>query len=147
MGDIEMIHCGNCGATNRVPRHKLAAGLAPVCGRCRTPLRTDGAPVTVTDASFANLVERSPLPVLVDLWAPWCGPCQMIAPALDQIARELAGRLRVAKLNVDENPSTAARFGVQGIPSLLIIKDGREVDRIVGALPKQEILKRVQVVI
>jgi thioredoxin 2 len=147
MGDVDMIRCANCGAMNRAPREKMAQGLAPVCGRCGAPLGADGAPVTVTDASFADVVERSQIPVLVDLWAPWCGPCKMIAPALDQIARELAGRLRVAKLNVDENPSTAARFGVQGIPSLLIIKSGREVDRIVGAVPKQEILRRVQAVI
>jgi thioredoxin 2 len=148
MADVEMIRCPNCGAMNRAPREKMARGLTPVCGRCQTPLgAVADAPVTVTDATFGDLVERSALPVLVDLWAPWCGPCKMIAPAIDQVARELAGRLRVAKLNVDENPSTAARFGVQGIPSLLIIKNGREVDRIVGAVPKQEILRRVQPVL
>jgi thioredoxin 2 len=101
-------------------------------------------PIAVTDASFAADVERSPLPVLVDAWAAWCGPCRMIAPVIDELAGELAGRLRVAKLNVDENPVTAARFGLQSIPTLLVFKDGREVDRIVGVQPKSEIARRLQ---
>jgi thioredoxin len=98
----------------------------------------------VTDANFAEEVERSPLPVLVDMWAEWCGPCRIIAPAIEQLAAELAGRLRVAKLNIDENPATPSRFGVRSIPTLLVFKDGREADRLVGAMPKQEILRRLQ---
>jgi len=82
--------------------------------------------------------------VLVDAWAAWCGPCRMIAPVIDELAGELAGRLRVAKLNVDENPATAARFGLQSIPTLLVFKDGREVNRIVGVQPKSEIARRLQ---
>jgi len=144
MNDATLIRCPACGATNRVPQEKIAEGLEPVCGRCRTPLPIANNPVTVTDATFATEVERSPLPVLLDLWAPWCGPCRMIAPVIEQLAAEMAGRVRVAKLNVDENPLTSARFGVRGIPTLLILQAGREVDRIVGVQPKAEIARRLQ---
>jgi thioredoxin 2 len=144
MANAELIRCPSCGATNRVPAEKLAQGLQAVCGRCKTPLRAGNMPVTVTDATFADEVERAPVPVLLDLWAPWCGPCRMIAPVIEELAREMAGRVRVAKLNVDENPATAARFNVMSIPTLLILKDGREVERIVGAQPKTEIARRLE---
>jgi thioredoxin len=101
----------------------------------------------ITDANFADEVESSPLPVLLDMWAPWCGPCRMIAPTIEQLAGELAGRVKVAKLNTDENPMTGSRFSVRSIPTLLILKDGKEIDRIVGALPKHEILRRLESVI
>jgi thioredoxin len=139
-----VIRCTACGVGNRVPRAKIDQGLEPVCGRCGTPLRVDTKPIVVTDASFSADVERSPQPVLVDAWAAWCGPCRMIAPVIDELAAEMAGRVRVAKLNVDENPATAARFGLQSIPTLLIFKGGREVDRIVGVQPKSEISRRLE---
>lgn len=141
-----MIVCSACGATNRVPGDKVARGLAPVCGKCKSPLPA-GKPQPVTDLSFAEDVERSPVPVLLDAWAPWCGPCHMIAPIIDQLATELAGRVRVVKLNVDDNPRTAARFGLRSIPTLLVLKDGREVDRLVGVQPKQEIMRRLETII
>jgi thioredoxin 2 len=140
--DPLMIVCPVCRATNRVPGDKVAQGLAPVCGKCRAPLPV-GRPQAVTDATFAEDVERSPLPVLVDAWAPWCGPCRMIAPVIDQLAGELAGRVRVVKLNVDDNPRTAARFDLRSIPTLLVLRNGREVDRLVGVQPKQEIVRRL----
>ena len=141
-----MIECLACGATNRVPGDKVGQGLAPVCGKCRAPLPA-GKPQPVTDATFAQDVEGSPVPVLVDAWAPWCGPCHMIAPVIDQLATELAGRVRVVKLNVDDNPRTAARFDLRSIPTLLVLKGGREVDRLVGVRPKQEIMGRLEKVI
>jgi thioredoxin 2 len=129
---------------NRVPEDKLAQGLRPVCGSCKAPLVLDGAPIDVTDATFATEVEQSKLPVLVDLWASWCGPCRMVAPVVEQIAGEYAGRLRVVKLNVDENPDTATRFNAMSIPTLLVIDGGREVDRIIGARPKREIVQHLE---
>jgi thioredoxin 2 len=142
-GDAPIVRCPSCGTRNRLAPGRIKSGQAPVCGRCQGPLPFDAAPVVVSDSTFAAEVERSPVPVLVDLWAPWCGPCRMIAPALEQIAAEMAGRVRIAKVNVDENPATSARFGVQGIPTLLVFKDGREVDRLVGAHPKAEIARRL----
>jgi len=146
MADAQLIRCAACGATNRVPQEKLQQGLAPVCGRCKAPLSFSPSrePVVVTDATFRDLVERSELPVLVDMWAPWCGPCRMIAPILDGLAAEMAGRVTIAKLNVDENPATSGRFEIRSIPALLIFDGGREVDRIIGAQPKAEIVRRLQ---
>ena len=145
MADVAVIRCANCGTANRVPRDKLAQGLTPKCGRCKQTLEPGAAgPLTVTDATFAAEVERSPLPVLVDAWAAWCGPRRMLAPAIDELAAELAGRIRVAKLDVDENPVTARRFDIRSIPTLLVIAGGREVDRIVGAQSKQAIRSRVE---
>lgn len=143
MSEPLLIRCTNCGALNRVPIEKIQQKLEAVCGRCKSPLSV-ARPVIVTDATFSADVEQFPLPVLVDLWAEWCGPCRMIAPVLEQIAGEMAGRIRVAKLNVDENPATAQRFRVQSIPTMLVLKDGREVDRIVGAYPKPEIVRRIE---
>jgi thioredoxin 2 len=144
--EAKIIQCVACGAKNRVPAEKLGEGLLPVCGKCGKPL-ISVHPMIVTDANFAEQVERSPLPVLVDMWAPWCGPCRMIAPIIEQLATELAGRVRVAKLNTDENPMTASRFSVRSIPTLLVLKNGKEIERLVGAVPKQEILRRVEAVI
>lgn len=101
----------------------------------------------VTDSTFADQIDRNPQPVLLDLWADWCGPCHMLSPTIDQLSSELAGRVTVAKLNIDENPGTAGRFGVQSIPTLLLLKDGREVDRLVGVQPKQEILRHIEAIL
>jgi thioredoxin 2 len=147
MSDMEealLIPCPSCGATNRVPRYKVNKGVEAVCGRCKTPLPISFEPVIATDANFISMVERSPLPVLLDLWAAWRRPCRMIAPIIDQLAEELAGRVRVAKLNTDDNPMTAARFNVRSIPTLLLLRNGREIDRIVGVQSKAEIVRRLQ---
>lgn len=144
-----LIRCNSCSATNRVPIDKLENGLEAICGRCKRPFPVKEEafatkPIEVTDATFAAEVERSPIPVMLDMWAPWCGPCRMISPVLEDLAREMAGRVRVAKLNVDENPATAGRFKIQSIPALLLLKGGREIDRIIGVQPKSEIRRRVQ---
>jgi thioredoxin 2 len=143
MAGTELILCSSCGAKNRVPLDKLRRALQPICGRCKTPLSAGAKPVTITDANFTAEVDRSPLPLLLDLWAPWCGPCRTMAPVIEELAQELAGHIRVAKLNVDENPSTAARFGVQSIPTLLLLKGGKEVDRLVGVRTKAELARRL----
>ena len=147
MSDKEVIKCGTCGAKNRVEREKIEKGNNPVCGRCKSPLtvsNTGRDTVTVTDSTFSSEVERSALPVLLDMWAPWCGPCKMIAPVLEELASELAGRVRVAKMNVDENQITASRFNVRSIPTLLVLKSGKEVDRLVGVMPKVAIKQRLE---
>ena len=142
--------CPNCGTKNRVDE-RAALQMKPVCGKCGTPLpppetTSDTRPQTVTDGSFARevIAASSSQPVLVDAWAEWCGPCHMIAPALDQLAAEANGRYKIAKLNVDENPVIAHQFNIRSIPTLLIFKNGQLVDQILGAQPKQAIAARLQ---
>lgn len=141
--------CPKCGAKNRVDENAASVSQA-VCGKCGENLPADTAtannkPLVVTDATFAGEVVAgsSSVPVLVDCWAPWCGPCRMIAPSLDQLAGESGGRYKIVKLNVDENPRTSAQFQIRSIPTLLIFKNGQVVDQIVGAVPKQTIAARL----
>lgn len=100
-------------------------------------------PIHVTDDAFEEAVLKADVPVIVDFWAPWCGPCRMVAPILDEVAKEYAGKVIVAKVNTDENPEWATRYGVRGIPTMLFIKNGQEVDRQVGAAPKQFITNKL----
>ena len=130
-GDI--LRCPSCGKANKVPAG--ASGKTVVCGNCKAAL-TGGHPAELTDASFAAAIASGAH--VVDFWAPWCGPCRMIAPVLEEIARERSD-LRVGKLNVDQNPRTAAKFGVQSIPLLVFFKDGAERGRLVGAVPRANI--------
>lgn len=147
---MQVIVCKKCGTKNRVEESRLATSEA-VCGRCGQTLQTvagehDTKPFVVTDQTFEQeVMQTKGRPVLVDCWAPWCGPCRMISPTLDQLAAESEGRYRVAKLNVDENPQISASFRIASIPTLLIFKDGQLVDRIVGVQPKQAIAERLGV--
>ncbi|HWV57370.1 MAG TPA: thioredoxin [Longimicrobiales bacterium] len=104
----------------------------------------NGKPITVTDANFADEVEGADRLTIVDFWAVWCGPCRVIAPILEQLAEEYDGKVKVAKLDVDSNVQTATRFGVRSIPTLIFFKDGKVVDTVVGAVPKQQIERRIQ---
>jgi thioredoxin 2 len=154
---MTVIACAKCGAKNRVEEDRLANNEAK-CGRCGTRLEATadaktapksgngkaGKPQVVTDASFQqDVLQASGAPLLVDFWAPWCGPCRVVGPIMDQLAAESDGRYRIAKLNVDENPMTASRYQVASIPTMLIFKDGALIDRIVGAQPKQAIVARL----
>ena len=139
-----IIQCSACKTKNRVPRARLAD--KPVCGKCKTPLPRmayHSSPVMVTDATFQNEVLGYPGPVVLDCWAPWCGPCQMMGPILDQVARENAGRLKVAKINVDQNPMTSANYSILSIPTLLFFKNGQLKGNVPGAVQKPEIDRQI----
>ena len=149
---MKVVACSKCGANNRVDENRLADSEAK-CGRCGATLEagagngagtSDGKPQIITDASFQQeVLQASGPPVMVDCWAPWCGPCRVVGPIMDQLAAESNGRYRIAKLNVDENPMTASRYQIASIPTMLIFKNGALIDRIVGAQPKQAIAERL----
>ncbi len=144
---MPVVACKKCETKNRIePRQ--AEGKVASCGKCGEPLEIGAADrhrstVSRDGHTFQpDVLDASGL-VLLDCWAPWCGPCRMVGPIMDQLARESGGRYRIAKLNVDENPRTAAQFQIQSIPTMLIFKDGKLVDRLIGAQPKQAIADRL----
>lgn len=147
---MQVVACKHCGAKNRTDETKLAAGEAK-CGRCGTKLDAhqkvpvyEGKPLTVTDESFErDVLNATGPPTLVDAWAPWCGPCRAVAPIMDQLAAEAQNRYRITKLNIDENPRIASQFRISSIPTMLIFKDGKLIDRLIGAQPKQVIAQRL----
>ena len=130
------VPCPACGATNRVPAARL--GEDPVCGRCGAELLS-GQPVELTDADFDRVTQASGLPVVVDFWAPWCGPCRKMAPQFAQAAAQLKGRALFVKVNSDDNPRTSARFGIRSIPTMVKLSGGRELDRVSWARPAAQI--------
>jgi thioredoxin 2 len=132
------IVCSHCGGVNRVPSDKSA--LAAKCGKCSAPL-FDGIPKDVDSGVLQRQISRSTVPVLVDVWAPWCGPCKMMAPAYQAAARELEPEVRLVKLNSDENQEAAGRLGIRGIPTMILYHNGREVARHSGAIPAGQIVQ------
>jgi len=136
----ETIHvvCPACGATNRVPESRL--GEDPVCGKCKRSL-FDGHPVALDAAAFERQVGASDIPVVVDFWAPWCGPCRTMAPHFERAASELEPHVRLAKLNTEEAQSIAARYGIRSIPTLIAFKNGREIARQAGAMDAASIVR------
>ncbi len=135
-GDTNIVICPSCSTKNRVDSNK--SGQHPTCGNCKTPLPI-GGPVTVGDDDFDHVVMGSELLVLVDFWAPWCGPCKMVAPMMEKIAQEYAGRLVVAKVNTDDNREVAGKFNIKGIPTMMLVKGGEVVERLTGAVPKSHL--------
>ena len=134
---ISILRCTNCGAANRIAPSPRGA---PHCGSCGKPLPWL---VNATDATFDVEVKAAPT-VVVDLWAPWCGPCRFVGPILEELSRDWAGRLKVIKVNVDENQRLAIQHDARSIPTMLVMRDGKLVDRIVGALPKPDLVARLQ---
>ena len=141
MPETLKIACPACGTGNRVPAERL--GDAPKCGKCASPL-FDGHPLQLTDTSFEALVGGTDLPVVVDCWAEWCGPCKRFAPIFEEAARTLEPKVRLAKLDVDANPASSTRLGIRSIPTLLLFKGGKEVARISGAMPLGNFLEWVK---
>ncbi len=136
-GPRSVLTCPNCGARNAI---RPSPRGSPHCGTCGKPLPWV---VDATDATF-DAEANTTATVLVDLWAPWCGPCRFVSPILEELARDWSGRLKVIKVNVDENPRLQQRFGASSIPTMIVMKDGREIDRIVGAAPKPALEARIR---
>jgi thioredoxin 2 len=135
-GPVSILTCANCGVRNRIRPSNRGAPHCSVCGK---PLPWV---VDATDQTF-SLEADAAVAVVVDLWAPWCGPCRFVSPILEELARDFAGRLKVVKVNVDENPALAQHFDARNIPTLVVLKGGRVVDRIVGAMPKPDLTIRL----
>ncbi|MFH2134384.1 MAG: thioredoxin TrxC [Pseudomonadota bacterium] len=137
MSDPKHIVCPHCDAVNRVPADKLAA--QPTCGKCKQAL-FDTHPVELNEANFMRHISNSDVPVLVDFWAPWCGPCKMMAPAFAQAAQQLEPNIRVVKLDTEQAQNLAAQFNIRSIPTLALFKGGREVARQAGAMDANSIV-------
>lgn len=130
------IACPHCTKTNRVPSDRLGDG--PKCGKCKKPLFS-GRPMELTAGNAVAILNHTDLPVLVDCWASWCGPCRSFAPVFEQAAQRFEPRLRFAKLDTEANQSLAARWGIRSIPTLILFRNGKEVDRVSGALPAPQL--------
>ncbi|KPJ88662.1 MAG: thioredoxin [Spirochaetes bacterium DG_61] len=139
MNSHSIIRCRNCGGKNRVLLDKISS--MPRCGKCKAPLSIPQDTLNISTQQFKDEVLNETIPTVVDFWAPWCGPCRMVGPILEDIARGYPGRIKVVKVNSDENPDLSAQFQIQGIPTIILFREGREIDRLVGAAPKENIMK------
>jgi len=131
MSDSIIIACPACNQLNKLPNTKLSDNGK--CGSCKSPLFLS-TPLALTQSTFASHVAKSELPILIDFWAPWCGPCKMMAPVLDEASKTLAPNLRIAKVNTEDEQSLAAQFNIRSIPTLAIFHKGKEIDRVAGAM-------------
>ena len=143
MADNLILVCNKCSAKNRVPISRI--NETPKCGKCGTALSNEilSRPVNVTDATFDREVLGSALPVLVDCWAPWCGPCRSIGPVFDELAVKYKGRLKITKLNLDENPGIGSRYSISSVPTLFLVKNGRIIDTLLGARPREQLESQI----
>lgn len=136
--------CNNCGTKNRIPADKQHLG--PKCGKCKTAisLTTAAVPVELDDSTFTGFISRAAKPVMVDFFSPTCGPCRMLAPVIDTMARKFYGRVIIAKLDTSRNQMTAAQYRIKGVPTLLFFKNGKLVDQLTGALPEQDLARLLE---
>jgi thioredoxin 2 len=137
-----IVECSSCGTKNRVPSARLEQGGK--CGNCKEPLSPPGKAATIESASdFDDLLRASPMPVLVDFWAPWCGPCRAVAPEVERVAKDRQGKVVVAKVNTEDLPEVAGRFGIRAIPTMILFSGGKESKRLQGAMQAPAILQQL----